>query len=66
MEFIGFFYAGPVHKERYYTFYKKRLEQLRWNNSSSRPYIISKEDVPYVSIHKNLTNYLKLIFVQFG
>ncbi len=54
IKFNGILHAGPIHKESYYTFYKKRLEELGWNNSLLRPIIISKEDVPYLSLDTSL------------
>ena len=54
IKFNGILHVGPIHKESYYTFYKKRLEQLGWNNSLLRPITISKEDVPYLSLDTSL------------
>lgn len=54
INFTGVLHAGPIHKESYYTFYKKRLAQLGWNYSLLRPIIISKEDVPYLSLDTSL------------
>ncbi|WP_144510519.1 sugar nucleotide-binding protein [Bacillus sp. FJAT-22090] len=54
INFNGILHAGPIHKESYYTFYKKRLVQLGWNNSILRPTIRSKEDAPYLSFDTSL------------
>lgn len=54
IKFTGILHAGPIHKESYYTFYKKRLEQLGWNNSLLRPTIRSQEDAPYLSLDTSL------------
>ncbi|QFG00193.1 NAD-dependent epimerase/dehydratase family protein [Psychrobacillus glaciei] len=54
IKFNGILHAGPIHKESYYSFYKKRLEQLGWNNSFLSPIIISKEDRPYLSLDTSL------------
>lgn len=54
IKFNGILHAGPLHKESYYTFYKKRLEQLGWNNSLLRPIVRYKEDAPYLSLDTSL------------
>ncbi|MFJ8067310.1 sugar nucleotide-binding protein [Psychrobacillus sp. NPDC096426] len=54
IKFKGILHVGPIHKESYYSFYKKRLEQLGWNNSFLSPIIISKEDFPYLSLDTSL------------
>ncbi|MET3727086.1 dTDP-4-dehydrorhamnose reductase [Fictibacillus halophilus] len=54
IEFNGILHAGPIHKESYYSFFKKRLKQLGWDNSLLFPIKISKEKFPYLSLDTSL------------
>lgn len=50
----GILHAGPLHKESYYTFYKKRLGKLGLDSSLICPIMISKEEKPYLSFDTSL------------
>lgn len=54
IDFTGTLHAGPIHKESYYTFFKKRLEQLGYKDSLLCPIKISKEEFPYLSFDTSL------------
>jgi dTDP-4-dehydrorhamnose reductase len=54
IKFNGILHAGPIHKESYYMFFKKRLEQLGWDNSLLYPIKISKGEFPYLSLDTSL------------
>jgi dTDP-4-dehydrorhamnose reductase len=68
IKFNGILHAGPIHKESYYTFFKKRLEQLGWNNSLLCPIEISKEEFPYLSLDTSLNTQQaqQLLSTNFG
>lgn len=53
-KFNGVLHAGPLHKESYFTFNKKRLEQLGLDISLISPINISKDDFPYLSFDTSL------------
>lgn len=54
IRFNGILHAGPIRKESYYTFYRKRLEQLGFNYNLLCPIKTSKEDVPNLSLDTSL------------
>jgi dTDP-4-dehydrorhamnose reductase len=54
IRFNGILHAGPIHKESYYTFFKKRLEQFGWDSSLLCPIKSSKEKFPYLSLDTSL------------
>lgn len=51
---IGILHAGPPQKESYYTFNKKRVDQLGFDSSFICPVIVSKEENPYISLDTSL------------
>lgn len=54
IKFNGVLHAGPLQKESYFKFHKKRLEQLGWDSSLISPINISKDDFPYLSFDTSL------------
>jgi dTDP-4-dehydrorhamnose reductase len=54
MEFTGTIHVGPSQIESYYSFYKRRLEQLGCYPGQIRPYTISKEEDSYISLDTSL------------
>lgn len=51
---IGILHAGSPQKESYYTFNKKRVEQLGFDSSFICPVIVTKEENPYISLDTSL------------
>lgn len=51
---IGILHAGPPQKESYYTFNKKRVEQLGFDSTYICPVIVTKEDNPYIALDTSL------------
>lgn len=51
---IGILHAGPPQKESYYTFNKKRVEQLGFDSTFICPVIVTKEENPYISLDTSL------------
>jgi dTDP-4-dehydrorhamnose reductase len=54
INFNGILHVGPKQKESYYTFYKKRLKQLGWNNELLISHIVSKSENPLLSLDTSL------------
>jgi dTDP-4-dehydrorhamnose reductase len=63
----GILHVGPMHKESYYTFYKKRLKQLGMNNKTLIPYIVSKIEEPFLTLNTSLNTQKahKLLSINF-
>ncbi|MER2261278.1 MAG: sugar nucleotide-binding protein [Psychrobacillus sp.] len=51
---IGTLHAGPPQKESYYTFNKKRVEQLGFDSSYICSVIVTKDENPYISLDTSL------------
>ncbi|TQR19427.1 sugar nucleotide-binding protein [Psychrobacillus vulpis] len=45
-EYTGILHLGPMQNESYYTFYKKRLKQLGYDNSVIQPHFIKEGEIP--------------------
>jgi dTDP-4-dehydrorhamnose reductase len=54
IDYAGTIHCGPPQIESYYSFYKKRLEQLGQYIGLIRPYTIFKEEDPYISLDTSL------------
>ncbi|WP_270181062.1 sugar nucleotide-binding protein [Alkalihalobacillus sp. CinArs1] len=54
IEFNGVLHAGPLHKESYYTFFKKRLNQLGWDDGLLSPVEISQKAFPHLALDTSL------------
>lgn len=64
IDYNGILHVGPIHKESYYTFFKKRLEQLGWNSSLLSPVEISKEAFPLLSLDTSLDTQKARLILQ--
>lgn len=50
----GILHAGPPQKESYYTFNKKRVEQLGFDSTFICPVLVTKQENPYISLDTSL------------
>lgn len=50
----GILHAGPLKKDSYYSFYKKRLEQLGLDSPLFLPKMVSQDESPYLSFDTSL------------
>ncbi|MFJ5768709.1 NAD-dependent epimerase/dehydratase family protein [Psychrobacillus sp. NPDC093180] len=53
-QFTGILHIGPMQKESYYSFFKKRLSQLGYENSLVQPYLIEDGQMPHLALDTSL------------
>lgn len=54
MDFLGILHVGPMLKESYFTFYKKRLRGIGYDENVIQPSIINSNESPYIPLDTSL------------